>query len=145
MVDALREAWRVLTPAGVLIDVRPAPAPIVVEIVRSHQAVWTTTVESYSAPEDNAAADAVVGNAVSLEWLRLESHLRFNFDIYCDNADDLKIYIDGRKLCGAEIPYAEVEERRQEFGAGKQTARLRCRRLWMLSAFRSNSSRLACG
>ena len=40
MVDALREAQRVLTPAGVLIDVHPVTAPILVELVVATQAVW---------------------------------------------------------------------------------------------------------
>jgi hypothetical protein len=65
MVNALREAQRVLTPSGVLIDVRPVTAPIVVEVVIATQTVWAKTVESYSAPEDVAAADAAVHHAVS--------------------------------------------------------------------------------
>jgi hypothetical protein len=57
MVDALREAHRVLTPSGVLIDVRPVAAPIVVEVVTATQAVWAKTVDAYSTPEDIAAVD----------------------------------------------------------------------------------------
>jgi ubiquinone/menaquinone biosynthesis C-methylase UbiE len=67
MVHALREAHRVLTPSGVLVDVRPVIAPIVVEVVIATQAVWAKTIESYSAPEDIAAADAAVQQAVSRE------------------------------------------------------------------------------
>jgi hypothetical protein len=136
MVDALREAQRVLTPSGVLIDVRPVTAPIVVEVVIAARAVWTRTVDSYSAPEDVAAADAAVQHAVSREWLVFEASLAFNFEIYCDRAAELSVYSEARKLRGAEIPYEELEERRHELVAEGQAARLRCRRPWMLSTYR---------
>ena len=136
MVHALREAQRVLTPSGVLIDVRPAIAPIVVEVVIATRAAWTKTVDTYSAPEDIAAADSAVQHAVSREWLVFETRLPFDFEIYCDSAAELRVYAEARKLHGAEIPYEEVEERRREFGAQGQAARLRCRRPWMLSTYR---------
>ena len=135
MVNALQEAQRVLTPSGVLMDVRPVTAPIVVEVVMATQAVWAKTVDSYSAPEDVAAADAAVQHAVSREWLVFETSLPFNFEIFCDSAAELRVYAEARKLHGAEIPYEEVEERRREFGAQGQAARLRCRRPWMLSTY----------
>ena len=136
MVNALREAQRVLTMSGVLIDIRPVTAPIVVEVVIATQAVWAKTVESYSAPEDVAAADAAVQHAVSRGWLVFETSLSFNFEIYCDSAAELRVYTEDRKLRGAEIPYEELEERRRELGAEGQAARLRCRRPWMLSTYR---------
>jgi hypothetical protein len=136
MVNALREAQRVLTPSGVLIDVRPVTVPIVVEVVNATQAVWAKTIESYSAPDDVAAADAAVQHAVSREWLVFETRLPFQFEIYCDSAAELREYAEARKLRGAEIPYEELEERRREFGVEGHAARLRCRRPWMLSTCR---------
>ncbi len=136
MVNALREAQRVLTPAGVLVDVRPVTAPIVVEVVIASQAVWAKTVDLYSAPEDVAAAGAAVQHALSREWLVFETSLPFSFDIYCDTAAELSVYAEARKLRGAEIPYQELEERRRELGVEGQAARLRCRRPWMLGTYR---------
>ena len=136
MVNALREAQRVLTPSGVLIDVRPVTAPIVVEVIIATQAVWAKTVDSYSAPEDVAAADVAVQHAVSREWLAFEMSLPFNFEIYFDSAAELRVYAEARKLRGAEIPYEELEERRRALRAEGQAARLRCRRPWMLSTYR---------
>src|SRR5215471_11196966 len=100
MVNALREAQRVLTPSGVLIDVRPVTAPIVVEVVIATQAVWAKTVYSYSAPEDVAAADHAVQHAVSCEWLVFKASLPFDLEIYCDCAAELRIYVEARKLRG---------------------------------------------
>jgi hypothetical protein len=136
MVNALCEAHRVLTPPGVLIDVRPVTEPIMVEVVIATRAVWAKTVDTYSAPEDVAAADAAVRHAVSRDWFVFETSLPFDFEIYCDSAAELRVYAEGRKLRGADIPYEELEERRRESGAEGQTARLRCRRPWMLSTYR---------
>ena len=135
MVDALREAHRVLERSGVLIDVRPVIAPVVAEVLIADQAVWAKTVESYSAPDDVAAAGAAVQHGVSREWLVFETSLPFLFDIYCDSGAELRVYAEARKLCGVEIPYEELEERRRELAA-KGDARLRCRRPWMLSTYR---------
>ena len=136
MVDALHESRRVLLPSGVLIDVRPVIAPIVLEVAIATQPVWAKEVHSYSAPDDVAAADGAMKHAVSRGWLACESSLPFDFDIWCDSADELRVYIEARKLRGAEIPYEELEARRRELGADEQEARLRCRRPWMLSTYR---------
>ena len=135
MVDALREARRVLTPRGVLIDVRPLVAPIVVEVIIAAQTIWTKEVASYSAPEDVAAASAAVEHAISGEWFAFEKSIYFDFEIFCDTAEELSVYALARKLRGAEIPYDELEARRRELAADGQAPRLRCRRPWMLSAY----------
>jgi hypothetical protein len=136
MVDALREAHRVLTPSGVLIDVRPVAAPIVMEVVIAGEAVWTQAYDAYSAQADVEAADAAVGRVLSSEWLVFETRSPFDFEIYSDSGDDLRAYFETHKLSGAEIPYEELEERRRASGTEGQTARLRCRRPWMLTRYR---------
>ena len=136
MVDALREAQRVLAPSGVLIDVRPLIAPIVVEVVIAGEAVWAETVETYSAPEDVAAADAAVQQALSRGWFAFEGSVPFTFEIYCDSGDELRVYAEGRKLHGAEIPYEELEKRRRGASSAGREARLRCLRRWMVSSYR---------
>jgi hypothetical protein len=131
MVDALREARRVLALGGVLIDLRPLVAPIVVEVVVDDQPAWTKEVASYSAPEDVMAADAAVQHAISSGWFVFDKRIPFDFEIYCDTAAELSDYAAARKLNGEEIPYDELEKRRAELDA-----RLRCRRRWMLSSYR---------
>ena len=135
MVDALREAYRVLTSWGMLIDVRPIIAPIVVEVVVGTQVVWGKIIESYSAPDDIAAADAAMRHAIAREWFVFDSDLSFDFEIFCDTSTELSAYAEARKLQGEEIPYAELEERRRLCGE-EQKARVRCRRRWMLSTYR---------
>ena len=136
MVDALSQAQRVLTSQGVLIDVHPVIEPIMVEVVAGTEAIWAKQVDSFSAPDDVTAANAAVEDAVSQGSLVFETSARFLFDIYCDSAAELQRYAEGRKLRGAEIPYEELEDRQRELTAQGKAPRLRCRRPWMLSAFR---------
>jgi hypothetical protein len=136
MVDALREARRVLKPWGVLVNVRPVTTAMVVEVVAPTRTIWAKEVASYSTPEDVAASEAAVEHALSCDWFAFEKSLPYDFEIYCDAAADLRLYAQTRKLPEAEIPYEELEERRRELGADGQTARLRCRRPWLMSTYR---------
>lgn len=138
MVDALREAIRVLTPSGVLIDLRPLTVPFLAEVALADQAVWAQTVESYSVPQDVSAADAAVQYAVSKGWISFETSRPFPFDIYCDSSAEFIAYAEERKLRGAEIPAQELERVRQDLGVQARASRFRCRRQWMLSVYRKN-------
>ena len=136
MVDALREARRVLTSRGVLIDIRPVTAPMVVEVLIAARAIWAKEVDACSTPEDIAGADAAVQHALSGEWFAFEKNHAFDLEIYCDTAADLSLYAQTRKLREVAIPYEELDSRRQELCARGEAVRLRCRRPWMLSTYR---------
>ena len=136
MVDALWEARRVLAPLGVVIDVRPVSAPIILERVIAAQTDWAKPFDLYSAPADVAAADATVRGAVSRGHLVLETSVQFDFEIYCDTADEFRVYVEAHNLRGTDVSYEELEELRTESSPDGQAARLRCRRRWMLSSFR---------
>lgn len=55
-------------------------------------------------------------------WVIIESRFQLKFDIYCDSADELRVYAEARKLHEAEMPYKELEERRCESDADGQVA-----------------------
>ncbi len=88
MVDALREARRVLTAGGVLIDVRPVIAPMAAEVIVDDRTAWVKDVDACSTPEDIVAADVAVQHALSSEWFAFELSHPFDFEIHCDTAED---------------------------------------------------------
>ena len=133
---SLRESHRVLTPSGVLIDVRPVTAAIVLELVIATHAVWAKTICTYSAPEDVAAADAAVQLAVTRGWLAFDMSLPFHSRSIAIAPPSYASMPRRENCAGAEIPYEEIEERLRELGAETPAARLRCRRPWMLSTHR---------
>ena len=136
MVHALRETRRVLKVRGVLIDLRPATIPMALEIVIGARAIWSKEVDSSRTPEDVAAADRAVQHAVSAEWFRFEKSLPYVLEIYCDSAVEFSTYAQNQKLSDAEIPYEELQKRLSKLATSGQKARMRCRRPWMLSAYR---------
>jgi hypothetical protein len=83
---------------------------------------WTKEVASYSAPDEVAATDAALQNAISTDWFVFEKSIPFDFEIFCDTAAELSDHTKARKLHGEEIPYDELEERRAELGAQKTGA-----------------------
>jgi hypothetical protein len=142
MVDALREAHRVLAPGGTVVDVRPISARVVIEVVTGDRVDWATEADAYGAAEDDASADAAVRHALSSGWFVSARNDRFDFEVYCDTAADLKTYAElGRRMRDANIPYEELEGRRREVSTSSgQAARLCCHRPKMLSVYLKASS-----
>jgi hypothetical protein len=137
MVDALREAHRVLASGGTVVDVRPLTARLVIELVTADRADWAAEADAYGAAEDDASADAAVRHALSSGWFVSARNDRFDFEVYCDTAADLKAYAEkGRRMREAKIPYEALEKQRRELSASTgQSARLRCHRPKMLSVY----------
>lgn len=132
MVDALREAYRVLRPGGVLIDERPIVADMAVEVVLGTRPLWTRQVASCSTPGDIDASDMAVQQALVSRWFVLDKSKAFEFESYCDTVDELQTYVKTRKLLEGDIPYQELGDRQRQSPA----ARLRCRRQWVLKTYR---------
>jgi hypothetical protein len=136
MVDALREAGRVLTASGVLINIRPVLQPMSVEVVAGRRTIWTKQVAPCSTPEDVEAAEVAMRRAVECKWFAGEERIAYDLEIHCDTAADLRTYAQNRKLVESEIPYDELEQRRCALVSAGREAGVLCRRPWMLSSYR---------
>src|SRR5438552_3384063 len=118
MVDALLEARRVLVAEGIVIDVRPITAPVIIESVSADRVTAAVEIDSYGAAEDDTAADVAVRHILSRAWFVFERSRHFDFEVYYDSATDLKAFVEtSKRMRGASIPYQELEERRSELGA----------------------------
>lgn len=73
MVDALREAWRVLRPSGQLLDLRPYAAPWRLEI--SGQAATRTAgfIDGSLKKRDDIACDAALDHMLNAGYFRKET------------------------------------------------------------------------
>ncbi len=94
MVHALHEAWRVLRPQGILIDLRPLCADAPLEIVFTGGCEPAGAVEmSLGIAHENAADNAVkcvVGEGIFKE-LKLE---HFDFAFYWHTVKEMKAEMD---------------------------------------------------
>ena len=136
MVNALREARRVLTARGVLIDVRPVTAPLVIDVLIGTRWVSEMRVPSLVGAEDNDAADAAVEKVLSRKWFVFDRAQPFPLEIHCSTAEEMKTYAQRhRRMREAEIPYDTLEERRRAAG---DAAHLRCSRSWLVSTYRKS-------
>ncbi len=94
MVHALQEAWRVLHPSGILIDLRPLCADAPLEVVRTGSSALAGQVDMSPDIAQEVAADqaieSVVGEGI-FSRLRLEF---FDFAYYWDNVADMLADMD---------------------------------------------------
>jgi hypothetical protein len=92
MVHALNELWRVLTPGGRLIDLRPRPANWPLELVANGR--FTVVGNTDNAPflEDDSAAEAAIHGIAHDGRFALEQKTSFDCLTYWDTLDDMLTY-----------------------------------------------------
>lgn len=95
MVHALDEIRRVLTPNGLLIDLRPVEANWSVEVVSS--AGWQAAGRLSDLPvalEDDEAAFHAMREAASKGWYLKRNEKEFGFFYYWDTPTEMKQFMD---------------------------------------------------
>src|SRR6202521_131089 len=138
MVDALREACRVVVPGGIVVDLRPMSARYRLEVVTDAVATAVAEIEAYEAQDDDNAADAAVRHAVSQGWLLPGGGIQFDFEFYWDTVVEMKQFAEtARRMRRAGVDYAELEGRRRGLSRGAEpAARFRCHRPTILNTYR---------
>src|SRR5579864_2004968 len=105
MVDALRESKRILTPGGIMLDLRPISEQNLVEIVTPYgAAVPFGKIDAYGALEEDRAADCAIEHALAQRWFIRESDVKFDVESYWDTAAELDAFARcSRRLRGAKL------------------------------------------
>src|SRR3989442_11616899 len=91
MVHALREAHRVLAPAGILVDLRPAAAHRRVAIARGRREHRIGVMRELF--HDELAADRAVAHAVREGWFGIERRMRFDCRRVMDTVEEFREWL----------------------------------------------------
>ena len=132
MVNALREAHRVLETGGVVLDVRPIPTQFTLEAIAAGHATPVGEMDSYGALDDDQAADAAVARAVADGWFTMEQRVEFAFEIHWDTTADMRAHMEaGQRMRLIRPTFDEVEARRRAL-----SATLHCTRTKLCAVYR---------
>ena len=109
MVHALREAWRVLEPDGILVDLRPATVHRRVGVLRAGRCQPLGTMREKFA--DDYAANRAVAEAVRRGWFKAVHRLRFGCNRTMDNLAEFRAWLDQSVTLGKLPPHEWLVER----------------------------------
>jgi len=125
MVHALEETWRVLTPGGTLVDIRPYSNNPVVEI-HAGQAVYQAGQidDSPGLPADLAADHAVQTMVDRRAFVQLHE-TRFPLVYSWSSLDDMRTYITERWEDWANLPDEVLEKAGARIAASREPIRVR--------------------
>ncbi len=124
MVHALREIWRVLTPGGLLLDVRPLVGDWPIEVV-AHGHVYAVGQVDHK-PEgyvDDRAANDAAARAGREGWFIRDREGLFDFAYYWDTPEEMQAYMEeewGDYLSLSEKAVARAQELIAAAGEGAQ-------------------------
>ena len=122
MVHALHEAWRVLKPTGLLIDLRPAAVHRQVGVLREGQSQRLGTMREKF--DDDYAANRAVAEVLHQGLFKAEGRIRFECHRTMDKLVEFRAWLDEFVTLGKLPSHAWLMERvaralREEGGKAK--------------------------
>ena len=145
MVDALREAWRVLGGGGRILDLRPCSGRFPIEVVASGGAYHIGAFEGFGKARVDRAAEGAVRQMIDGGWLTHQGSRRFEVSNYWDTVEEIELFIkeEGR-IQGVTPPFEELERSYQALRARiAAKSRIRYRQPMMLGVYERAAGRAA--
>src|SRR5258705_846117 len=131
MVDALREASRVVIPGGLILDLRPMSGNYPLEFFIQDAVIPAGEVSGFGGADSDRVCDIAVDHALQSGWFTRGGSSRFDFEMHFDTAEELRAEVESRRRTKAtRLDYAALESRRCEL-----SARIRFRRPSMLDVY----------
>ncbi len=135
MVHALREAWRVLLPQGIMIDLRPLCADAPLEVVFTGGSALAGQVDQSPGIAHEVAADQAIESVVREEIFERSQLVFFDFAYYWDSVADMLADMDEYWKGDVIVPAAAIRRARALFKKYQPQARIRLREPMKLEKF----------
>jgi hypothetical protein len=137
MVHALREIWRVLAPAGRLLDLRPRPQYRPLDVIHGRDVrVVETLAPTEGFIADERASDAALRQVVDEGWFVPRRTSEFEFSYYWDSAEEMRTSMEANwRRRGGMPSQVAWEAARHALAAQGPGARLRCRERVSLATY----------
>lgn len=142
MVHALHEAWRVLLPQGMLIDLRPLCADAPLEIVFTGGCALAGAVDMSPDIALEIAADQAIDSVVGEELFKKLQLDFFDFAYYWDSVADFLADMDEYWKGEVILRTGVIRRARALFKKHQPQARVRLRVRMKLEKFEKTTTRL---
>ena len=137
MVDALKEAWRVLTPRGILLDLRPLAQDMPIEIASQGNIAVSGFVDGAPGKPHDDACDVSLARVQGEGWFASEHQRVFDLPVYFDTVDDMQRYLEENfRVRHAALEDSVLEHARRTLARGTKRARVRLRHRLLLARYR---------
>ncbi len=127
MVHALNEAWRVLLPHGILIDLRPLCADAPLEIVFAGGCALAGQVDMTLDIADEIAADQAIESVLKEGFFKKSQLVSFDFAYYWETVADMLADMDEYWKGEVILAAAVIRRGRALFKKYQPQARVRLR------------------
>ncbi|MDX1436557.1 MAG: hypothetical protein R3335_07090 [Anaerolineales bacterium] len=134
MVHALKEIWRVLKPAGTIIDLRPVQTSPQLEILTDAGAESAGRIDDYGHLVEDRAGDAAFQELVQQGLFKPGSATHFRFAFYWESVADMEAYTDDMWTT-SKVPAEVMARARRLAGETYGPARVRVRRKLQLATY----------